>query len=519
MQIGCIDNPPHLPYKVPIPPAPIYIVYDDLNLPRRTMNYQLPLPQSLPAIIRRVVQTIDRYGMFVSHDRVLVGVSGGPDSMALLHILITLAPYYGIDLTVAHLNHGLRSGTAEKDAAFVQHAAEKLGLHCYLDKIAINTHDGSIEERAREARYAFFNDLMDKNHHTKIALGHQKNDNAEAVLMHLLRGSGIRGLGGIPPMRDGRVVRPLIQLGRNDIVNFLREHQIPFVEDATNADPSFTRNRIRHRLIPLLENDYNSNIIDILHRTADLCREDDTWLNRHLQPLLDETITKSEDNHLELHLHTLRSEPVALQRRLVRDALRRWLGHIRRMRAGHIDAVVELLSPEAHGKRVSLPYGIEAHSNDTRLHFVKGGRCVSRNIALNSGFSYSVPGIESLPMTVAIPDSNCRLTFEMSSAPQPEGSALRDKDRAWFDLDKVSFPLHVRNFRPGDRISPYGMAGSQKVKKLFINRKIPLAQRPRIPLLECQGSILWVAGVRRSNRAVVTTKTERILGVRLMRAS
>lgn len=438
--------------------------------------------------------------------------------MALLHILYDLAPDYGLKLAVAHLNHGLRPLDADNDESCVKQAAENLGLPFHRHQADLKRQNGSIEERFREARYAFFHEVMNRHGYAKIALGHQKNDNAEAVLLHLLRGSGIRGLGGIPPVREGRVVRPLIQLSRADIMAYLNDCRIPFVLDASNADPAYERNRIRHHLLPLLEKEYNSNIVDTLHRTADLCREEEIWFNHHLHPMLDQVVRRLSQVCLDLDDRIIATASLAVQRRLIRGALHRWQGHLRRMGAVHIDAVIALLPSEAMGKKVSLPNGITAARTATGLCFNRGRRSVPSVAAASPMFCHAIPGIEDLPLTIDIPVSNCRLIFEIDTLSGPDALPLHDADRAWFDLDDLTFPLCVRNVRPGDRIRPLGMQGSQKIKKLFIDRKIQIGRRRTIPLLESRGTLLWVVGVRRSNQAIVSKQTQRVLSVKVDRS-
>ena len=477
---------------------------------RRNLNTQMWAPA-----IKRVVRTIDRFGMFVPGEKVLVGVSGGPDSTALLHILVNLVPWYKLNLGVAHLNHGLRPINADKDEAFVKRTATTLKIPFFGQLANIQPREGSVEEQAREARYGFFKEVMQRHGYTKIALGHQKNDNAEAVLMHLLRGSGIRGLAGIPPVRDNMVVRPLINLDRIEIMAYLEDHHIQFVEDETNADPAYNRNRIRHHLIPIIKEDYNPNIIETLHRTADVCREEDIWFDGFVKPLLDDIVARSEKECLELHHNLLADEPLAVRRRLVRGALGQWHGHLRRMGAHHIDAIIGLLSKEADGKRVSLPNGIEAIRNGTRLCFTRRESFMSPATAERQEFCHIISGTDCLPLTVSIAEVGCRIMFDIEDPIQGGRWPLGDSTRAWFDLDDLTFPLQIRSFKPGDRIRPYGMIGSQKIKKLFIDRKIPASQRAKIPLLVSRGAIVWIAGIRRSSHAMVSDQTQRVLRVRV----
>jgi tRNA(Ile)-lysidine synthase len=485
------------------------------------MTHHFPSPDPPSDLVRRVATTIDRHGMFSSGERVLVGVSGGPDSTALLHILLALAPRYHLELAVAHFHHGLRAQAADHDALFVRQMALGLDLPWYEEKGVVQKEYGSIEESAREARYGFFRRLMAAHGYAKIALGHQKNDNAEAVLMHLMRGSGIRGLGGIPPVRDRWVVRPLIDLDRFEILAWLQQAGIAWVVDATNTDLTYERNRIRHHLIPLLAREYNPNIVEILHRTADLCREEDAWLTRHLRPLLEEAVTLCDDLRMELDLSVIASAPLAARRRLIREALARWHGHLRRMTAHHIDTLIGLMPDSQQGKRISLPFGIAAERLAGHLRFFHAARRSDLLKAAPSAFLYKVGDDALFPLTIDLPEAGCRLVFRAFAAGETfpfesrETLPLPDADRVVFDMDNLSYPLVIRNFQPGDRMTPFGLQGSQKIKKIFIDRKIPANRRMKIPLLACGGDIIWVAGVRRGDAAVLTPDTRQILEVTL----
>ncbi len=478
------------------------------------MNRRKTQSPNWPPAIKRAVRTIDRFGMFSPGEKVLVGVSGGPDSTALLHILVQLTRRYKLTLGVAHLNHGLRPVRADQDEAFVAQLAGDLKLPLFRHGETLCPESGSVEEQAREARYRFFKAVMQDYGYAKIALGHQKNDNAEAVLMHLLRGSGIRGLAGIPPIRDNEVVRPLIDLDRSEIIDYLEDHRIPFVEDETNKDLVYERNRIRHHLIPIIREAYNPNIIDTLHRTADVCREEDIWFERHIGPLLDRIVPRSERQRLEIHHSPLAKANLAIQRRLIRGALSNWQGHLRRLGAHHIDAVLGLLSADAEGKKISLPNGIEAIRTPSHLQFVQRDADNAVETNKKSDFCHTISHIDCLPLAVDIPAYGCRIRFDVDVSIQEARLPSGDENTAWFDLEELTFPLQIRSFKPGDRISPYGMQGTQKIKKLFIDRKIPAARRHQIPLLESHGAVVWVAGIRRSKLAMVSDHTKRVLRVK-----
>lgn len=467
-------------------------------------------------LLRRMVQTIEHHAMMSPGERILAGVSGGPDSVALIHMLETLAPANRLQLAVAHLNHGIRPGTAEQEAEFVQKLAQDLGLRFHLKKIRLNVQKGSLEERARMERYTFFHHLAQKYGYTKIALGHHADDNAEAVLQHLLRGSGIRGLAGIPPKRDELIVRPLINLYRSEIMSYLRKCRLSFMEDASNEDLRFERNRIRGHLIPMIQKHFNPNIAATLHRMADLCREEDNWLQSYLEPQLVQIMENASTTGLDLRVPALNESPLAVKRRLIRDALRQWRGDLQGVGAGHIEAVIGLLPSHREGKLLNLPGRIKVARTASHLRFTchRDEDHLSRPV--HRGYCVTVPFPKKLPMEVEIAEAGCRLKFSAQKPGSIDKRSMTEEKSTCFDLDGIKFPLTIRNFQTGDRLAPFGLAGTQKLKKLFIDRKIPRTERHRIPLLISGGTILWVVGVRRGNAAALSASSTNALCIEVL---
>lgn len=465
------------------------------------------------AIVKKVARTIARHGMLTAGDRVLAAVSGGADSTALLHLLHAMSHGLGIDLAVAHLNHGLRDQEADDDARFVQDLAGRLGLVCHGERIRLDPSRGSIEERGRRARYAFFNRLAENHGYTKIALGHHMDDNAEAVLLNLFRGSGIRGMSGIPPVRGQRFVRPLIDLTRSEIIDFLRKHGITFVQDTSNTDLRFDRNRVRQTLVPYLRQHFNPNLTAVLHRTAELCRQEEHWLQSLLAPVLNETVESLEPQCMELRIQRLCVEPLAVQRRLLRNGLHRWRGSLKRIGVDHIDALIDLLGPESEGKRLCLPNRIGVERTGSHLRFtIRPGRGCAP-VPRAPDYLYEIPCPETHPSMVTVPESGLVFHFTLMAGGTDPCRDAADGSLVWFDADQVVFPLQVRNFRPGDRMRPKGLQGHRKIKKIFNDYKIPVARRHGTPLLVSGREILWVAGVRRSELAMPCGATQRKLKV------
>jgi tRNA(Ile)-lysidine synthase len=463
-----------------------------------------------------VIETIERHRMLDPKDNVLVGVSGGADSVALLHLMAALMPVMDLRLGVAHLNHGLRADASDREAGFVEQLCRKLAMPFHYEKVDLGRRRGSLEERARRARYRFYRRLLHEHGYTKLALGHQADDNAESVLLHLLRGSGIRGLSGIPPKRGPAIVRPLIETSRSQIEAYLKSHGIAHIEDASNTDMRFQRNRIRHQLMPLLQRDYNPNICAGLNRLAALCRDEQAWLQSILQPLVESVRIDSGADRLELSAHRLLDAPPAAQRRLVRMALRDWMGDLKRVGLDHIDAVIDLLRTHRAGSRLNLPRQIVAERTVDGVRFVTSARRGGDIHDADSGFNYTLPLPPGREALLPIPEAGCRLKFTIAPRPGIERQQRAVEHVAWFDMDSLEFPLTVRNHRPGDRLSPFGLQGTQKVKKVFIDRKIPRGERGRVPIVAQGDTILWIAGIRRGSAAPVLETTQHVLKIEMM---
>jgi len=458
--------------------------------------------------------------MLCPEDRVLVGVSGGPDSVALVHVLFWLRCRYAIDLGIAHLDHGLRPDTAAEETAWVKRLAEDLDVPFFSSRLATFPGHGSLEAWLRTQRYDFLEQTAAQQGFSKIAVGHQANDNAEAVLLHLLRGSGMRGIAGIPPIRGDRIIRPLIRVTRKEILTCLDRLGITWLNDPTNMDVRFDRNRVRHQLIPHLEKDYNANLVQILNRTASICFEEDRWIDDQLAPLLTRSVAALDSTSLRLRVDSLVCAPRPVQRRIIRNALRMWLGNLQRFSAAHIENIVALLPEAQQHRRLHLPRRIGAERTVTGLCFRRfqsppRGRPQATWPAEAVEFTHVIDTAEDLPAAIEIPEAGLRLVFQIERASEHafEHEVRRScgPHRAFFDLKRLTFPLVIRHPKPGDWISPFGLQGTQKLKKLFIDHKIPKPERSRVPLVIGGDTVLWVVGVRRSGLAVVDEQTSRVL--------
>ncbi len=452
-------------------------------------------------ILLTVRKTLQKYDMLQPGDRVVVGVSGGPDSIALLRILQELRSDYHLSLVVAHLDHGLRPG-GEREKFFVKKAAADLGIPFCSRKIDVRArsqgHRLNLQESAREARYEFLREAAESHKASKIALGHTADDQAESIIMRFLRGSGTRGLSGIPPVREEIFIRPLIEVWRSEIEAFLGEKKMAYLSDPSNQSRQFLRNRVRHELLPILQQ-YNPRIRQTLVQMADLFRAEETFW----QPLVEEKFPSSlrsrRKNSLTLDIPFLLIQPFPLRLRMLRFALEKLLGNLRQLSFAHILSIDHLTQSKAPNKSLSLPHGLNVAKAYHAL-------TLSRFKEEVSPFEYMVPE----PGSVEVAEIGRTLRIRYQEA-RPLGRLGKVSNIALLDGDAISFPLTVRSFHPGDRFQPLGMEGEKKVKDLFIDYKIPIQQRKKIPLLLQGDRLLWVAGLRIDHRARLKPETRRIL--------
>ena len=490
------------------------------------------MPASLKGynkLLHNVEQTIKKYRMFQQGDSVLVCVSGGSDSVALLHILHKLTPKFSLRLGVAHLNHGLRQKDSDNDAKFVATLAGDLDLPCYISKEDIRTfqrrHKLSMEEAARRVRYAFYDKVAEKNRFNKIALGHNSNDNAELILMYLFRGSGPLGLSGIPPVRNTgnpgtKIVRPLIMVTKSEISGFLTEKGLKHVFDISNLDTKYLRNRIRHHLIPSLKKSYNPEIIKTLNRLASIIRVEEEWIEEIIEPVFKKTVLDIKNDKITLSVPIINKIHIAARRRIIRKAIATIKGDLRRITFAHIDSIVTLLKGKSVYNCLDLPDRIRVKRNRDVLFLSKEKKRL-RDLNIRSGktkevsFEYSIlkPGVK--PELVFVKETGLHLKFTRIDIDHLPDTYCAGHSVAFFDIDTLSFPLVLRSSQPGDRFNPLGMKGSQKVKKFLINNKIPTPERFRYPVLLSKGKIIWVIGLRIADFVKVKPSTKIVLKAEL----
>jgi len=429
------------------------------------------------AVLDRVLRTISRYSMLAPDARVAVAVSGGPDSVCLLHVLRELAPHLGVTVAaVAHFNHKLRGEAAEEDERFVGAMAAEMGVPFHRAEAEVSASAGNLEQAARRARRGFFFELMRGGVADRVALGHTRDDQAETVLFRLLRGSGLAGLAGIYPVTADGFVRPLIDSTRNEVEGFLRSRGIPSRFDATNRDPRFARNRIRHGLLPKLRDEWNPNIVDTLANLADLAREEERFWKTQIDRIAGDTFVAGNPG-LELAAAALAALPKAAARRLVRHAIAQVKGDLRRIEFSHIEQVLVLASANAGEGKIRLP-GIDVIRSFDRLRM--------------EAIAPQLP-VETVPVAVPgrypAPDGNTQVCFEVTESKRTTDMCANLKgELSW---QRIPAPLELRGWRPGDHYRPVGQSRDKKVQEMFQRARVPFWQRRFWPIVTSGGKILW----------------------------
>jgi len=441
----------------------------------------------------------------------------------MLHVLEIIGETHGWRLGIAHLHHGLRGAEADRDAAFVEGLAKTRNVPYYKKRVdlhEIRKQSGkNLEEAGRDARYGFFQEIAGRFGYDRIAVGHHQEDDAELILMNMLRGSGPTGMSGIPPVR-GRIVRPLINCRQKEIESFLRSENIAYVHDRSNDNTRFRRNRIRHQLIPVLEQ-YNPRVVENLHRMGQISAGENRWIESLVSPVFEKAVSDRNAEKLAMDTGILASQPEPVGRRMVRRAILELRGSLRRIAFPHVDAILELARRAAGpGGQVHLPGKIRV----ARCRNGKGDdvvvftaekrplRATAPAVPYTPVFSHIVTSDAAVSCCIDIPEAGCRMVF--SRLPAHAVRSFSGPDTAVADWDGLEFPLRIRNVFPGDRFVPLGMKHSQKLKKFFINNKVPRHRRPLVPLVTSAERIVWIAGMRIDDRFRVTDKTRSVLVIR-----
>lgn len=457
-------------------------------------------------MIDSTLKTIKENHMFDEGDKVIVAVSGGPDSMALLHVLYKLKEKLGISLYVAHVNHGLRGMESDEDEAYVARFCESLNIEFKSKKVDINEisklRNLSSESAGREVRYEFFEELMKNFSAQKVAIAHNANDQAETILMRIMRGTGMDGLIGIRPVRDNIFVRPLINTTREEIEEYCFKNNLNPRIDKTNLEAIYARNKVRLQLIPYIQENFNKDIIQVLNRLSYTIKVD----NEYMEALSKEKFKKYCDISREKVIISKEAflEHEAMITRILRLAINNLLGNLYNFEKIHIYDIIRIQGYST-GKEINLPNGVFVTNNYGDIIIYRSRK---QNIKLKNEEYILRDGINVME------DINIKISTKIISV-EEKIDFRHNKWIKYFDCDKIKGGMALRFRKDGDRFTPLGMNGSKKLKDLFIDLKIPKEQRNEIPLICFGGDIAWIIGYRVSEIFKVDENTKNILEVKI----
>lgn len=459
-------------------------------------------------MIEKVIENIEQNQMFNYGDKVVVGFSGGPDSACLVHVLHTLKERLGIEVIAAHVNHCLRGEEADRDEQYVEEFCKKIGIQCYIkreDIHKVSKENGiSCEMAGREIRYEFFQEVLKKVDGQKIAIAHNANDQAETVLMRMMRGAGLEGLVGIKAVRDDIYVRPILTIDRKEIEEYCEVNNLNPRIDKTNLENIFARNKVRLELIPYIQDNFNKDIIESLNRMAETIKTDNDYINEMVRNCFSEYCTKEKGKIVISKNAFLQHE--AILTRIIRVALGYVKGDLRNFEKVHIYDIINL-QKHSTGKRIMLPGNVEALNNYGSINlYIKK----QREPLENKSYILDIDKVNDI----------CEAGIEVDMQKhivQKSFQFTKNNLIKYFDYDKINSYISLRFRKNGDKFSPLGMKGSKKLKDLFMDLKIPKDERDNIPLICFGDDIAWIVGYRVSEKFKVDENTKNILQIKIKR--
>ena len=457
-----------------------------------------------PDLYTRWSLEMRRKEFFHAGQRLGVAVSGGPDSVLLLHFMTTLAREGGLTLAVVHFNHHLRGAESDGDEALVRNLAKSLQIDFLRGEAEVRREARerrrNLEAVARELRYRYFFSLVEQGRLDRVATAHTANDQAETVLMRLLRGTGTRGMGGIYPVLEGKVVRPFLGLTRAEVMQEIAARELPYRVDSSNLDVRLQRNKVRMELLPLLAKEYNPEIFSLLKQLADRSRDDEACLERLARDRAHPWRIR-EGREERIPIRALLEFPPALARRVLRQILQIVRGSSHGLAHAHIESLRRFAAEAQSGKIQTLPGGAVARKEFSWL-------VVGPTAGDPGGGAFSYPVI--FPGELAVRELGCTFHFKILERDDP-GRAYNLNKLVGLDPQKLPGGLVLRNWRAGDSFCPVGSRGVRKLKEFFRERKIPEARRKGWPVLLCEGQIVWVRGFPPAKGVAATDQTQRVL--------
>lgn len=451
-----------------------------------------------------VLNNIKRCNLISKGDNIIAGVSGGLDSMALLMVLNDLKDELDFNIIVCHVNHGVRQEAVD-DQNFVRSVAKNLSLDFHtinVDMVSYGKEKGiTAEEAGRDLRYGFFRKIIRQVGSGKIAVAHNKNDQAETLLQRLMRGTGLHGLQGME-FESLDIIRPILNVSRHEIEDYLDENRIDYVVDKTNLLPIYSRNKVRLELIPYIEKNFNPNIINTLWRTSQTANIDSSYLDQVSKESYEAMVKEENTYNIILDGQKFSKIHKSIQNRIVRLTILRLIQNIQGISEHHINSLVDMFLELQTGKQIDLPNDLIGRVSYNDIIIEK-----RQNLGKKDYVYELTMGMNT------IKDLGVEIHMELVKDIEHK----EDPYIKYLDYDKIIGNLSLRNRRNGDRISPLGMEGSKKIKDYFIDKKIPRQEREKIPLLVDGENTIWILGHSISNLYKVNESTENILRIKYIR--
>ena len=450
----------------------------------------------------KVKETIIEHKLINENDNILVGVSGGADSMTLLYILRDIQKALSYNLFAAHVNHGIRGEDADGDEQYVRRHCSKLNIPFFSTKLNMDEyakkHKLSSEEAGREIRYKYFRKVLLEIGGGKIAVAHNKNDQAETVIMRFLRGTGLDGLKGMEYYNKD-IIRPLLDINREEIEKYCADKNLNPRVDKTNFEPIYGRNKIRLELIPYIQENFNRAIIDTLNRTSKLVQNDNDFLNIYVQEAFKRIKIEHKKDSLVLSNNQLLKLHPSIKSRVLRYSIEKILGHLKGIEEKHILSIINLSITKNTGKSIDI-------SNNVTVRLSYDNLIIERQLNSKANLDFEVK-LNKIGSTYIQP-LNKEIVIDVV---EEKDIISNSRFIKLFDYDKIKGSLIVRNRKAGDTFTPLGMEGKKKIKDFFIDEKISRDERDKIPLIVDDKEILWIVGYRINNKYKVTKNTKKIL--------
>lgn len=456
-------------------------------------------------MVNKVIQYIREKNMLLPNDRVIVGVSGGADSVCLLQVLIAIKDIIPITIYIVHIEHGIRGIESIEDAEFVEHLATEYNLEFRkfsYDVLAEATKSClGTEEMGRILRYQSFHTALEDFKCNKIAVAHNKNDNAETCLLNLFRGSGLKGLSGIPPVRDN-IIRPLMCVERKEIEAWLDKNKINYRTDRTNLEDDYTRNKVRLNIMTYVQENINKKAIAHIDNASKIIYEAWEYLEEQTDKVYSSCVEKKDQNII-IHISEFNHESDIIKKNIIRKCIGNYGDGLKDITNGHVESILSLLSNHV-GKSIRLPNSLQVRRNYNEIIFENCNEI--KTISIKDSINIKVPGMYMFEGNL----------FEFSIQEHEKNQIIPEKMYTkWLDYDKIGNDLQLRTRETGDYLEVNSFGGKKKLKSYFIDEKIDQDKRDRIPLLSDDNHVIWVVGYRISEKYKVNDHTKRILKVQV----